>query len=286
MAYTFDFFSLGSCDHGFISRLSKPMISHLNAHLNAGHRYGGWGKDSNPPAGSENMYWYSGFSSTLVSQINVYADYYRLIMRQPMTTHELYIYGKYDWRGLGNNYIVRGNTVYYQYREPFSMAKYNMTSQTAAYRVVPKASSRFSYFYSGNQNLDFAADENGLWVTYATEESKGKMMLGKIDEAAFALKEVHEMNIYKPSVGNTFMVCGVLYATRSVDIKTEEIFFMYNSHTREESYVSILFEKFQEVYDYLDYNPTDQKLYMYNNGYYVSYHVWFHQNKNKTQLLI
>ncbi|KAB5562097.1 hypothetical protein PHYPO_G00014100 [Pangasianodon hypophthalmus] len=273
--------NIGSCDHGFISRLSKPMISHLNAHLNAGHRYGGWGKDSNPLPGYENMYWYSGSSNTLVSQINVYADYYRLIMRQPMKTHDLY--SSRDWRGLGNNYIVRGNTLYYQFREPFSMGKYNMTSQTAGYRVVPSASSRFSYFYSGSQNLDFAADENGLWVTYATEESKGKLMLGKIDEAAFALKEVYEMNIYKPSVGNTFMVCGVLYATRSIDIKTEEIFYIYNTHTKQESYVSIPFEKFQEMYVYLDYNPTDQKLYMYNDGYYVSYHVWFHQNKNKNK---
>ncbi|XP_053489097.1 olfactomedin-4 [Ictalurus furcatus] len=276
--------NIGSCDHGFISRLSKPMISHLNAHLNAGHRYGGWGKDSNPLPGYKNMYWYSGSSSTLVSQVNVYADYYRLIMRQPMKTHELYT--SRDWRGLGNNYIVRGNTMYYQFRQPFSMGKYNMTSQTAEYRVVPKASTRFSYFYSSSQNLDFAADENGLWVTYATEESNGKLMLGKIDEAAFALKEVYEMNIYKPSIGNTFMVCGVLYATRSVDTKTEEIFYTYNTHTRQESYLSIPFEKFQEMYVYLDYNPIDQKLYMYNDGYYVSYHVWFSQNKKKAQLLI
>ncbi|XP_058255690.1 olfactomedin-4 [Hemibagrus wyckioides] len=276
--------NIGSCDHGFISRLSKPIISHLNAHLNAGHRYGGWGKDSNPLHGFENMYWYSGSSNTLVSQVNVYADYYRLIMRQPMKTHELYT--SRDWRGLGNNYVVRGNTVYYQFREPFSMGKFNMTSQTAEYRVVPSASNKFSYFYSANQNLDFAADENGLWVTYSTGGSKGKLVLGKIDEAAFALKEVYEMNIYKPSVGNAFMVCGVLYATRSVDIKTEEIFYTYNTHTRKESYVSIPFEKFQETYVYLDYNPTDQKLYMYNDGYYVSYHVWFHQNKNKVQVLI
>ncbi|KAL7872977.1 hypothetical protein AOLI_G00120480 [Acnodon oligacanthus] len=263
--------NIGSCNHGGISRLSKPIISQLNANLNAGYTYGGWGKDSKPLPGSENMYWYSASTDTLARYVSVYTDYYSLIMRQAKKTYDLYAPNR-DWRGTGNNYIIRNNTLYYQFANPFSMAKYNMTSQTAEYRVVPKASNRFSYHYSANQNLDFAADETGLWVTYATEESKGKLVLGKIDEAAFALKEVWQTSVFKPSVGNTFMVCGVLYATRSVDIHTEEIFYMYDTHTRKENYVSIPFEKFQENYVYLDYNPTDQKLYMYNRGYYVSYH--------------
>uniref|UniRef100_A0A3B4DPM7 Olfactomedin-like domain-containing protein n=1 Tax=Pygocentrus nattereri TaxID=42514 RepID=A0A3B4DPM7_PYGNA len=279
--------NIGSCNHGGISRLSKPIISQLNANLNAGYMYGGWGKDSKPLPGSENMYWYSASTDTSVRYVSVYTDYYSLIMRQAKKTYDLYATNR-DWRGTGNNYVIRNNTLYYQFANPFSMAKYNMTSQTAEYRVVPKASKRFSYHYSANQNLDFAADENGLWVTYATEESKGKLVLGKIDEVAFALKEVWQTSVFKPSVGNTFMVCGVLYATRSVDIHTDEIFYMYNTRTRKENYVSIPFKKFQENYVYLDYNPTDQKLYMFNRGYYVSYHVWFNQNNqtNKPQLLI
>lgn len=263
----------GSCKHGGILKISKPVVSQLNADLSGSYLYGGWGKDSSPVPGSENIYWYSAFSSTLLSRIHVYSDYYKLIMRQPIKTHELYT--NRDWRGLGNNYIVRSNTLYYQFRDPFSMGKYNMTSQTATYRVVPKASNRFSYQYSDNQNLDFAADENGLWVTYATEEAKGKLVLGKIDEAAFALTEVWETSIFKQSVTNAFMICGVLYATRSIDAQTEEIFYTYNTRTRQDSYVSIQYEKFQDFYVNLDYNPRDQKLYMFNNGYYVSYNVKF-----------
>lgn len=192
-----------------------------------------------------------------------------------MRTHELYINSAKDWRGLGNNYIVHRNNLYYQFRSPFSMGKYNMTSQTVEYRVVPKASDRFSYHYSGSQNLDFAADENALYVTYATEESNGKLVLGKINEAAFALEDVWQTSIFKQSVTNAFMVCGVLYATRSVDVQTEEIFYSYDTNLRQENYISIKFEKFQDFYVSLDYNPRDQKLYMFNNGYYVSYSVKF-----------
>uniref|UniRef100_A0A3B1JSQ3 Olfactomedin 4 n=1 Tax=Astyanax mexicanus TaxID=7994 RepID=A0A3B1JSQ3_ASTMX len=267
-----------SCNHGGISRLSKPIISQLNANLGTGHIYGGWGKDSHPLPGTENRYWYSAATTTVVRYMSVYSDYYKLIMRQAMKTYDLL--SPKNWQGTGNNYIIRANTFYYQYASPFSMAKFNITSQTAEYRAVSGASSRFSYHYSDNQNLDFAADESGLWVMYATEASKGKLVLGKIDEAAFALKQVWQTSVYKPSVGNAFMVCGVLYTTRSVDTKTEEIFYTYDTHTQKGLYVSIPFEKFQERYTYLDYNPTDQKLYMYNNGYYVSYHVWFNQNQS------
>ncbi|XP_016328790.1 olfactomedin-4 [Sinocyclocheilus anshuiensis] len=277
---------IGICNHGGIRRISKPIISQLNADLSAGYKYGGWGKDSKPLPGSENMYWYSGSTDTLVSRITQYSDYYNLIMRQGFKTHQLYVQYNYDWRGTGNNYIVRENNLYYQFRSPFAMGKLNMTSVKVEYKLIPMASAQFSYHYSANQNLDFAADESGLWVTYATEESKGKLVLGKINEVSFEVEEVWQTSIFKPSVGNTFMICGVLYATRSVDTKTEEIFYTFDTRTEQESYVSIPFEKFQESYVYLDYNPTDQKLYMFNNGYYISYHVWFNYEGSRDKLLI
>uniref|UniRef100_A0A9R1SL57 Si:ch211-173a9.6 n=2 Tax=Cyprinus carpio TaxID=7962 RepID=A0A9R1SL57_CYPCA len=266
---------IGSCKHGGILRIGKPVVSQLNADLSTGYMYGGWGKDSKPLPGSENMYWYSGSTDTLVSKVTQYSDYYKLIMRQAFKTHQLYVQNKYDWRGTGNNYIVQENTLYYQFRSPFAMGKLNMTSVKVEYKVIPMASTQFSYHYSGNQNLDFAADESGLWVTYATVESKGKLVLGKINKESFEVEEVWQTSIYKQSVTNAFMICGVLYATRSVDTQTDEIFYTYDTNRNEESHVSIPFEKFQNFYVYLDYNPTDQRLYMFNNGYYVYYNIKF-----------
>lgn len=262
--------STGSCAHTGIIRVSKPIVNHLN-HLGTGYKFGGWGKDSKPIPDRKSMYWFSGYGSASISDIRFYVDYNNLILATPFKHHGL----KSGWGGTGNNYIIRDNTLYYQLSSPFGLGKLNFTSMTYASRVIPGASSKFSYSGSGSQNFDFAADETGLWVSYATDELNGKLVLAKIDEASFGIVEEFKTSLYKPGLTNTFMVCGVLYAVRTVDMQNEEIFYKFDTRTKQESYISILLERFLSKYSYLDYNPTDQKLYMYNDGYYVNYHLWF-----------
>lgn len=226
------------------------------------------------------MYWYSGYSSPSIIDIRFYTNYKNLIMRNHFQHHSL----QSSWRGTGNNFIIRDNTLYYQINNPFGLAKLNFTSMTYESRVIARASNKFSYSTSASQNFDFSADETGLWVTYGTEESSGRMVIAKINEASFGVEEEWQTSIFKPSVSNAFMVCGVLYVVRTVDTVTEEIFYKYDTKSKQESYISVPFERFQDMFSNLDYNPTDQKLYMYNDGYYVMYHLWFnHTTKTSVE---
>ncbi|KAG7274302.1 hypothetical protein CRUP_023997, partial [Coryphaenoides rupestris] len=267
---------IGNCNHRGIASLSKPMMMQVNAYLNTKYKYGGWGKDSKPARSYESMYWLGiGNGGSNMFEFYLYSDYDKLILRTAFKKYDL----PNGWNGDGNNYIVHGNALYYQHSTPFSMIKLNLTSDKYVQKVIPEATQRFSYSYSHDQNMDLAADENGLWVIYATEESKGKLVVAKLDEASFGIVDTWITSAYMPAVGNAFMVCGVMYATRSLSLKTDEIFYSYDTNSGQERLLSIPFDKFQAKYYNLHYNPTDQKLYMYSDGYYVSYNL----NKRKGQ---
>ncbi|KAM3594681.1 uncharacterized protein V6R79_012132 [Siganus canaliculatus] len=262
---------IGNCNHTGIVSISKPVIVQINAHLSSSYLYGGWGKDSKPIRGYESMYFYGGYTTPMVYDFHLYSNYDNLLRRSAFKTLDI----SNSYIGYGNNYIIHGNSVYYQENSPFSMVKFNFTSSLYDYRVITGASQRFSYSYSSNQNLDFSADENGLWVLYATEESKGNIVIAKINEKSFGVEDVWTTSAFKELTGNAFMVCGVMYATKPVDVSTEEIYYAFDTKTNQEKHLSIRFSKFQPAYSNLHYNPTDQKLYMYNNGFYVSYSVRF-----------
>lgn len=262
--------NFGNCNGTGIVSLSQPNVIQLNYDLSATFKYGGWAKDSKPIRGYENMYVYEAHSSPNLYDFFLYRDYDNLILRKTFTSFHI----PNAYIGYGSNFAVRTHSIYFQH-DTYDMVKLNVSSKVYDYRAISEASGRFSYTYSSNQILDFAGDENGLWVMYASEGSKGKIIVAKIDEKSFGIEKKWNTGVFKQLSGNAFMACGVMYATRSVDLNTEEIFYSLDTRTGKEKQLSIPFQKFLEKYSYLDYNPTDQKLYMYNDGYYVSYNVNF-----------
>ncbi|XP_066550495.1 olfactomedin-4 [Amia ocellicauda] len=262
---------IGSCNHGGISNISMPYIVQLGAHVNEGYLYGGWGRDSKPKPGFEDMYWYSGYTSPYTYNLYLYSDYTNLLLRNQFK------YFDNTLKGNGINNIMHGNYYYYNCYNTGNLCRMNATTFVVETRVLPDAAwnNRFSYSSATYQDFDFAADENGLWVIYATEASKGNMVLSKMNVDAFSAQQTWVTNVFRRRVSNAFMVCGVLYATRQINLNIEEIFYKYDTKTGKESYISIPFNKQYEGFVYLDYNPADQRLYMYSKGYYIYYNVKF-----------
>lgn len=126
-------------------------------------------------------------------------------------------------------------------------------------------------------DLDLATDESGVWVVYTTSENFGNLVLSKVDKGDPPnLNQTWQTSVFKQGITNTFMVCGVLYATRYINKETEEIFYAFDTATGEERFnVGIYFNKMHPNIYSLNYSPVDRMLHAYCDSNMVSYEVMF-----------
>lgn len=254
--------------------ISQPSIVQLNWRGFA-YKYGAWGRDYSPQNPDKGLYW--------VAPLNTdgrLLEHYRLYN----TLDDLLLYtNAREYRityGQGSGTVVYKNNMYVNWYNTGNLAKINLTTNTVAVtQALPAAAynNRFSYANVGWQDIDLAVDESGLWVIYATEASTGNMVISKLNDTTLEVLNTWHTKQYKPSVSNAFMVCGVLYATRTLNTRTEEIFYYYDTNTGREGRLDIVMHKMQERVQSINYHPFDQKLFVYNDGYLLNYDLIFEQ---------
>ena len=254
--------------------ISRPAIVQLNWRGFA-FKYGAWGRDYSPQNPDKGLYWVAPLNAD-----GKLLEYYRLYN----TLDDLLLYiNAREYRifyGQGGGTAVYKNNMYVNWYNSRTIARVNLTTNTAAVtQTLPDAAynNRFSYANVDWQDIDLAVDENGLWVIYATEASTGNMVVSKLNDTTLVVLNTWYTKQYKPSVSNAFMVCGVLYATRTLNTRTEEIFYYYDTNTGKEGRLNIIMHKMQETVQSINYHPFDQKLYVYNDGYLLNYDLVFEQ---------
>ncbi|XP_063794659.1 olfactomedin-4-like [Pseudophryne corroboree] len=260
----------GTCEHDGIMNINRPLVVQLNWR-GFGSTAGGWGKDSFFGS-AEELYWVAPLEgSTYFSDVRIYPTYNDLVLYK--NAEDRYVSGN----GNGGGMILYNNSLYYNCYMSRDICKLDMATYNLDRTTLPNAvfNNILSYSSSEYQDIDMAGDENGLWVLYTTENDEGNVIIGKLNETSLELINTWTTSMYKPSLSNAFMVCGVMYATRPLSARQEEIFYMYDTSISKGSYVSIPFDKMMEKIQSMSYNPNDQKLYVYNDGYEVTYDLSF-----------
>ncbi|XP_075690561.1 olfactomedin-4-like [Rhinoderma darwinii] len=261
----------GKCDHGEIANISKPLVVQLNW-MGFSYKYGGWGSDSFLGADQGDQ-WVAPLhtDSRSIYTIRFYNSYNDLLIYKHKYEKSIQVQG--------GGMIMFNNSLYYNCYNTQNLCKFNIQTNAVENRLIVGAAynNRFSYSSSSWQDIDFASDEEGLWVIYANEADSGNIRISKVNATSLELLHTWSTTQFKRGVTNAFMVCGVLYATRPLSTKKEEIFYMYDTKTRKESHLSVQLDKMMENVQSLSYNPNDHKLYMYNDGYLVTYDLSFKQ---------
>ncbi|KAG8522789.1 Olfactomedin-4, partial [Galemys pyrenaicus] len=267
----------GSCAHGGLQKVSRPFVVQLNWR-GFSYKAGAWGRDSAPNPDSS-LYWVAPLRAD-----GRYFDYYRLYKSYDDL---VLMKNSQEWKmgyGDGSGNTVYKNFMYFNYYGTADMAKVDLSSNTLVLRrPLPGATcnNRFSYAGVPWKDLDFAGDEKGLWVLYATEESKGNLVVSRLNDSSLEVEKTWHTSQYKPALSGAFMACGVLYALRSLSTRQEEIFYAFDTTTGQEHHVSVLLDKMLETLQGINYCPSDRRLYVFNDGYLINYDLSFLTLKRK-----
>uniref|UniRef100_A0A8C5H6P4 Myocilin n=1 Tax=Gouania willdenowi TaxID=441366 RepID=A0A8C5H6P4_GOUWI len=169
--------------------------------------------------------------------------------------------------------IYKGS-LYYQLRRSRTLIRYNLTSETVAAHVeLPYAGfhGQYPYSWGGYTDIDFAADEQGLWVIYSTSKAKGAIVISQLDPKSLEVMRSWETNIRKNTVANAFMMCGRLYTVASYTAANTSINYMFDTSTGEGRTVSVSLKNKYRYNSMVDYNHALRKLYAWDNFHMVTY---------------
>ncbi|XP_061485647.1 olfactomedin-4-like [Rhineura floridana] len=261
----------GSCNHTGLVNISKPYPVQWNWR-GSSFRYGVWGKSYSPDSPTSEVYWVAALNDVrLMQTINLYPSYDNLLLYRPSKSLD-YRYGQ------GSGATVYKNFLYFNGYNSNYMYKLDVNSNSVVLsKQIPGAAydNRFSYAGVAWQDIDFAVDETGLWAIYSTEANTGNIVISKLHEDTLQIQKTWNTRQYKPSVSSAFIICGVLYVTRSMNTKQEEVFYTFDTNTGKEGRISIMMEKPFGTVQGVDYHPSDHKLYVYNDGFLVTYDLEF-----------
>ncbi|KAG1938264.1 olfactomedin-4 [Pimephales promelas] len=265
-----------TCHQRIMSNISSPVVTKLNS-ISKSYISGAWGKEARP--NSKERYWEHCLVSgnkhgNTIRMYNSYEDFmasknYKDEQIAPSYSHKNAVQG--------SGTILYDNTVFYQCYSTAEICSFNITTQATKRVKLDGAGidNKFPFCYYSCRDwtdIDLEADRDAVWVIYATEENHGNIVVSRLDPLELNITHTWKTHLFKRSVTSTFMVCGVLYATRYVSTYQEEVFYAFDTTTgREINTLSLPFEKVSAGIANLNYNPVDRRLYMYNDAYLLSY---------------
>lgn len=130
----------------------------------------------------------------------------------------------------------------------------------------------------------------GLWATYSTKESAGKMVISKLNPRSLVIEKTWLTSFPKKLVGNSFMVCGVLYATNSYEDTPTFVRYTYDTGNQQEAIHdagnlvfnnAVVFNSSKQASSVmLDYNAKEHRLYSWSHAQIQTFPVYFKKPSN------
>ncbi|KAM9808378.1 olfactomedin-4-like [Neosynchiropus ocellatus] len=278
-----------SCVKGLMTNISEPVVTKVSP-FGKSLIAGSWGKQAMQDSPVETTsYWVQPLvnSNSWGNTVRVYPTLADFLTSTKHHDYNLAPSHSHPDANDGPNAVMYGGALYYHCYRSDKICRYDFATKTVVRVTLPGIevgyNNRFPYCYyvcSTNSDVDLEVDETGLWALYATSGNHGNLVISRLEwhskEKTLNVTHTWETRLFKKSVSNAFMTCGVLYATRYQSKVSEEVFYAFDTATgRDDNTLSLPMEKISQGMASLSYNPTDRRLYMYNDGYLLAYPTHF-----------
>ena len=250
-------------------------VSAATSLVSRGTTYGAWMKDPLETLGA-GIIWemdsHYGYSVTeYPSEADMVANTNGTTITLPTSSS-----GTYAWDGTGGT--VYDGYLYYVESGSNNLVEYDLnTNSINSTLTLTGAGYRNTYHYpwGGWSDIDFASDENGLWVLYATSANSGRMVVSSLSTNPLSIDNTwNTASAAKPSgVGQAWMTCGVMYTTSSYNSSSATINYAYDTNTSTDTALSISAGSAYGYVSQLEYSPLEGVLYGWDSRNRVEYTV-------------
>ncbi|XP_034536058.1 gliomedin [Notolabrus celidotus] len=173
----------------------------------------------------------------------------------------------------GCGHTVHNGSFYYHIAGTSSIGRFDFHTKKLHTLSIENALYHSLAYLLHNSKTYFklAADENGLWLIFASSVDES-IMVAQLDQKTFSVTSYINTTYPRTKAGNAFIACGVLYVT---DTKDTRITFAFDLLKGKPVNMTFDLRPPVGVLAMLSYSSKDRHLYVWDNGSVRLYVVHF-----------
>ncbi|XP_030608210.1 olfactomedin-like protein 2B [Archocentrus centrarchus] len=179
----------------------------------------------------------------------------------------------------GTGHVVYNGAFYYNRAFSRDIIRYDLRHRYVAAWTTLHDALLEEQIHRTQTEVELAVDESGLWLLYPALDTEGfhqeVILLIHLHPRELQPIQTFRTGLRRGRYGNSFLVCGVLYAVDSMEHRYANVTYAFDTHTLTHTVPSLAFTNMHAHNSQLAYCPLDKKLYSWDNGHQMIYDVIF-----------
>uniref|UniRef100_G3PPR8 Olfactomedin-like 2Bb n=1 Tax=Gasterosteus aculeatus aculeatus TaxID=481459 RepID=G3PPR8_GASAC len=179
----------------------------------------------------------------------------------------------------GTGHVVFSGAFYYNRAFSRDIIRYDLRRRYVAAWTTLHDAILEEQAHRTQTELEFAVDESGLWLLYPAVDTEGfhqeVTLLLHLRHRDLQPIQSFRTGLRRGRYGNSFLICGVLYAVNSMEHNYANVTYAFDTHTLTHSVPGLAFTNTHAHTSQLAYCPLDKKLYAWDDGHQMIYDVVF-----------